>query len=255
MSSVRIRRCRLVASLAWALVAACSGAPRHPVDTAPLALEALEIHVDEGAGPLVVFLHGYGSAPETFLGLAERTDLPAGTGFVLPRAPLPIPDHDAGTMWWPLPAHFADIGRGPMPGAADARASVARLLDRAQGSYRDRPLVLGGFSQGAMVALDLALHDPRPIAGLVLMSGTMIDEPDTLARLDARRGLRVYASHGRLDSVLAYGGDLRLVDAMRDHGLDVHFTSFEGDHEVTPEVSTEVAAFIRDSVPRQRPPG
>lgn len=235
---------RLALSALFAL-GACSGGTHAQSEPTAVALEALEIHATSGEGPLVVFLHGYGSSPETFLGLAERTDLPAGTGFVLPRAPLPIPDYERGTMWWPLPPHFAEIARGPMPGADDARASVLRLLDRVQREQPHRPLVLGGFSQGAMVALDVALHDPRPIAGLVLMSGTMMDEAETLARLPSRRGLRVYASHGTHDSVLAFDGDQRLVEAMRAQGLDVAFTRFEGDHEVTPQVSNEVAAFIR----------
>ena len=35
-----------------------------------------------------------------------------------------------------------------------------------------RRLVLGGFSQGAMLAMDVALHTERALAGLVLMSVT-----------------------------------------------------------------------------------
>ena len=197
---------------------------------------------DRASGPVLVLLHGYGSAPETFLGLAQRTDLPRGTQLILPRAPHPVAN---GASWWPLPSDVNRITRERLPGMDEARARVSALLDHVARDMPQRPIVLGGFSQGAMVSLDVALHDAAPLAGLVLMSGTMIDEPETRAQLSSRRGLRVFLSHGREDPVLPYSEDLRLAEAMRASGLDVSFAPFEGGHVVTPRVSMEVAAFIR----------
>lgn len=224
--------------VALALVACTPGAPSAP------SLETLERNVGVGEGPVVVLLHGYGSAPEHFLGLADRTDLPAGTHLVFPRAPLAVPDVDHGTMWWPLPRDLDEIPRRREPGMDEARLRVGALLDRLATDYPRRPLILGGFSQGAMVSLDLALHDPRPLAGLALLSGTMIDEADTIARLDRLRGHHIYASHGTSDQVLRYETDSRLIALMEARGADVHFTTFDGGHVVTDEVSTELAAFI-----------
>ena len=232
-----------------ALLGCTAGAAPHP-------LETIERTVGDGDGPIVILLHGFGSVPETFLGLAARTDLPLGTRLVFPRGPDPVtvapragalPPTGApqGWMWWPLPRDLGRISRERLPGQDDARARVRALVDRLAQEMPGRPIVLGGFSQGAMVSLDVALHDPIPLAGLVLMSGTMIDEDDTLAHLDAHRGLRVYMSHGTHDPVLRYDEDVRLRDAMQAHGLDVSFTSFEGVHQVTEHVSMEVAAFIR----------
>jgi len=226
--------------LVLALAACSSGTPSA---TTP-ALETLERNVGRGAGPLVVLLHGYGSAPEHFLGLADRTDLPAGTLLVLPRAPLPIPDHDHGTMWWPLPDDLGRIPREHLPGVDEARARVTALLDRVAHDHPGRQMLLGGFSQGAMVSLDVALHERPRLAGLALLSGTFADEAGTSARLDALRGLPIYVSHGTSDDVLPYADDARLVEAMRAHGLDVSFTTFAGGHVVTDEVSTELAALI-----------
>jgi phospholipase/carboxylesterase len=228
-----------LASLVIALLAGCASGSQ------PSGIEAIERTVGEGDGPIVILLHGFGSVPETFLGLAQRGDLPPGTRLVFPRAPEHVPHHTDGLMWWPLPRDLERIPRERLPGMDDARARIRVLVDRLGNEMPGRPIVLGGFSQGAMVSLDVALHDPISLAGLVLMSGTMIDERDTLAHLEARRGLRVYMSHGTHDPVLRYADDVRLRDAMQLHGLDVSFTSFEGVHEVTERVSMEVAAFIR----------
>lgn len=222
------------------VVGACTSTPPSGPE-----LETLENTIGEGDGPVVVLLHGYGSQPEHFLGLVDRTDLPGGTHLVLPRAPLAIPNHEGGTMWWPLPRHYADIARARMPGMDAARLAVSALLDRLATDHPDRPIVLGGFSQGAMVSLDVALHDSRPLAGLALLSGTLIDERETRVRLDRLRTLPVFVSHGTSDDVLDYGTDARLVELMREHEIDVSFTTFDGGHVVTRDVSRELAAFIR----------
>ena len=232
---------RLVA-IALLLLPSCTSSA---TSTSVPTLDTIERTIGTGNGPIVVLLHGYGATPEGFLGLADRTDLPAGTLFVLPRAPLPIPGRDQGSMWWLLPDDLDRVTREPMPGIQGARARVRALLDRLTRAHAGRPLVLGGFSQGAMTSLDLALHDPRPLAGLALMSGTMIDERDTLARLPRRSGQRVYVSHGTRDDVLRYDDDdARLVDRMRAEGLDVRFATFDGGHVITEDVSTDLAAFI-----------
>jgi phospholipase/carboxylesterase len=204
----------------------------------------------DGNGPVVVLLHGYGSRPEDFLGFADRTDLPPGTRVILPYAPdstHPPDGPEGGFMWWRFTGEFHDARALSIPALPTARAHVARFLDALQvrlGVTSDR-IVLGGFSQGAMLALDFVLHDPRPLAGLVLLSGTFVDREGWLPLLPSRRGLRVYQSHGRADDVLYYPPAEELAAAMREAGIDVRFTSFDGAHEVTQQISEEVATFVR----------
>ena len=230
-------------ALALALVllalSACTSRARGPA-----LLETIERDAGAGVGPVVVLLHGYASGPEHLVGMAERTDLPSGTHFVFPRGPRPVEGVD-GSAWWPLPRDLSTLRDRRVPEMDDARARVIALLDHLRTRYPTRPLVLGGFSQGAMVSLDVALHDRRPIAGLALMSGTVVDEAATGALLDTRRGQRVYVSHGTRDDVLPYDDDARLVSEMREHGLDVEFSTFDGGHVMTDQIATDVAALIR----------
>ena len=65
-------------------------------------------------------------------------------------------------------------------GLSEARARSKRFSTPAKRSSR-RPrerIVLGGFSQGAMLACDVTLRAERPPAGLVAMSGAPICEPE-----------------------------------------------------------------------------
>ena len=91
-------------------------------------------------------------------------------------------------------------------GLAEARASVVAMLDayeRETSTPSDR-IVLGGFSQGSMLALDVALHTERALAGLVVLSGTLIASNEWLPLMAARKDLPVFQSHGTSDPILPF---------------------------------------------------
>ena len=194
-------------------------------------------------------LHGYGSRPEDFLGFSTRTDLPAGTRFVFPYAPEathPPYGPDGGFMWWRFTSDFSDPRQLRFPGLALARARVIELLDALQEELHvtsDR-IVLGGFSQGAMLSMDVALHDARPLAGVMLLSGSLVDQNEWVPRMPSRRGLRVLQAHGRQDDRLPFGHAEELSVRLRESGVDVRFHPFEGTHEVPAEVSEAVRDFV-----------
>lgn len=201
-----------------------------------------------GPGPVVlVMVHGYGSRPEDLLGFAQRTDFPHGTRVLMPRAPAlthPPVGPEGGRMWWLFPHDFHDLRHQQLDGVRQAQRALSAFLDRETDA--DDRVVLGGFSQGALLVLELAAHDPRPLEGLVLLSGTLMNQEELVPRLPSRAGLRVHLAHGLSDDVLPYARAEDLRGALVGAGLDVRFAPFEGGHEVTLEVSERAAAFVRD---------
>lgn len=226
----------------------CSAAP-HAIESTLPALRTLRR--GEGDGPVVVLLHGMGSRPEDMVSFADRTDLPVGTRFVFPYAPTPThpsAGREGGFVWWSLGDDFADPRRHRYPAMEVVRRQVIALLDELEVEYgvtSDR-IVLGGFSQGAMLAMDVVLHDRRPLAGVILMSGTFVDEAEWMPLMADRRDLRVFQSHGRQDPILLFGPAEELSQRLAANGVDVRFFPFEGEHHVTPDVSQRVAAFITE---------
>jgi phospholipase/carboxylesterase len=213
------------------------------------ALAGAERRGTDHTGPLFVMLHGYGSGPRGFGGLMARTDLPARLEIVCLRAPLethPPQGPEGGFMWWSFPDTFHDLRTRHFDGVSSARALVSRALD--QLGAATRPTVLGGFSQGALLTLDVALHDPRPLAGIVLLSGTLMDRAELAPRVASRAHLPAYLSLGLRDDVLDHAYAAELPPLLREGGLDVRLTEFDGGHEVTPQISDEVAAFVRETL-------
>lgn len=209
-----------------------------------------------GEGPLVVLLHGFGAPGTDLVPLARVMDVPRSTRFAFPEAPLELPpEYGGGRAWWMLDmdalqrAMIAgiprDLRREQPEGLPAARQKLTGALDAltAELGVGDG-LVLGGFSQGAMLSCDQVLHTERPLQGLALLSGAYVNEEDWAPRFASRAGLPVFQSHGRRDPILAFEGAEQLRAAMEGAGWDVRFTAFGGAHEIPMDVLDGLAAFI-----------
>lgn len=214
-----------------------------------------------GAGPVVVLLHGWGAPGDDLVPLAQEIDAPRGTRFVFPEAPLSFQmGFGESRGWWMLDiekrqreiaaGRARDLSREVPKGLAEARAKVIALLDELEHRAGARQVVLGGFSQGAMLACDVALHTGKPLAGLVLLSGTLLaaDEWTTLA--PKRKGLRVFQSHGSSDPLLPSFMAEQLRDLLKQGGLSVEWVSFRGGHEIPGLVLDKLGGFLRTVLAR-----
>jgi phospholipase/carboxylesterase len=203
-----------------------------------------------------VLFHGFGAPGDDLVALADAFDAPVR--FVFPAAPLELGGMYVGARaWWMIDfARIeADRARGTdrrdeIPdGLAEARTQVMALLDQLQAKFAIAPnqLVLGGFSQGAMISLDVALHRAAPPAGLILMSGTLIASPVWQPRMAQLAGVPVALSHGQQDPILPF----RTAEVLRDRliaaGAAVDWRPFVGGHEI-PGAAIEGATALLDKL-------
>jgi phospholipase/carboxylesterase len=99
------------------------------------------------------------------------------------------------------------------------------------------------------VAAEVAFTSPEPLAALVLLSVSPIDEATWRRHFAPRRGLRVFLAHGRDDRSLSFAAAERLRRELEDAGLDVTWFPFDGGHEITAQVVQALSAFL-DGLPR-----
>jgi phospholipase/carboxylesterase len=218
----------------------------------------LEAIVRGGSGPPeLVLLHGYGSRAEDWLQFESRFSLPPNTQLVYLQAPLRGPWAGRRGWWWlnltghvPPGEMFADYSKIHPPGI---QAAARRVRD----SLKDmkQPIVLGGFSQGAMTSAEIAFHSDQELAGLILLSGTTVDEEGWAEHFAGRRHLPIFIAHGRQDSVLPFDRMERFQARLRAFGLDVTWLPFDGDHGIPDQVVTAMNGFVRRAVQLQFPTG
>lgn len=209
-----------------------------------------------GSGPVMVLLHGYGAPQDDLVPFARWLGQQPGLGdarFFMLGAPLTA---GAGGAWWALPSRAereraraaGDLREGPVPsGLVSAREKVMAFLGelarREEVSVEE--ITLGGFSQGAMLSVDVALHAEQPPGTVFALSGAIRGQDEWPARFPEGRAPRIFVSHGRGDSLLPFELGEHLRDALRERGAQVSFLAFEGDHTIPPPVRTGLAAFLR----------
>jgi phospholipase/carboxylesterase len=215
----------------------------------------------EGAGPVVVLLHGFGAPGYDLVSLAEEIDAPLGTTFIFPEAPIVLPmEMYEGRAWWMIDmerlqmaivsGQIRDLSSEVPEGSKEANQLVNGMLDEIERRYKGRPLVLGGFSQGAMLSTDVALRGDRKLAGLMIMSGTLLAEAEWAPLMAARRGLPVIQSHGMLDPILPFMLADRLRTLLTGAGLAHTFIPFRGGHQIPGPALTELSKLLFSLVPR-----
>jgi phospholipase/carboxylesterase len=207
-----------------------------------------------GDGPLVVLLHGFGAPGDDLAPLWRVIDAPAGTRWAFPAAPLALEGMGfGGRAWWmiDIERHLTAMQRGDdapretPAGLDEAREKVTAMLDELERLVRPSKVVLGGFSQGAMVSCDVALRTDRPLAGVALLSGTLAAENEWAPRVAGRRALPFFQSHGTTDAMLPYARAEKLRDLLRGGGVDVTWISFRGGHEIPATVVDGLGKWLR----------
>lgn len=211
--------------------------------------------------PTIVLLHGFRAPGDDLAGLAEMIRVPPGSTLVFPEAlhdlaDLAGPMYAGARAWWMIDmarlelamrtGSIRDMSSEVPEGLEEARAAVIAMLDaleREEGIALDR-LVLGGFSQGAMLALDVTLHTARAVAGLVLLSGTFIAEREWAPRMGGRARTPVFQSHGTADPILPFSLAEKLRDVLATAGLPVTFDRFEGGHGIPPSTMKKLGDWL-----------
>jgi phospholipase/carboxylesterase len=222
----------------------------------PVAMAAprtVRVVTDE-RGPLVVLLHGFAGAPEDLAPFASSMGV--GARFVFPEGFADLGQFGLpGRGWWPSDgtgraAAIAggtprDLSPFEPEGLAEAHAALSILLDQLSLETAGAPLILGGFSQGAMLAFDIALRSQRTLTGVVQLSGARIAERLWNPLLAARSGTRAFISHGRSDPDLSFQATERFERELTAAGWLVDFCPFDGGHGVPIPALRGLKRFLR----------
>ncbi|MDX2054042.1 MAG: hypothetical protein SFV15_16700 [Polyangiaceae bacterium] len=211
-----------------------------------------------GTGPLIVLLHGYGAPGTDLVGLWREVNVPSSVRFAFPEAPiaLNLGFGEPGRAWWnidmaalqrvSITRDYEALANNVPEGLVEAREQLSLHLEllKEQLQVPDAQLLLGGFSQGAMLSCELAFETPLPLAGLCVLSGTLIHRSAWQPHMAARKGLAVLQSHGRADPILPFALAERLRDDMLGAGLQVQFIPFNGGHGIGGSVLDGLQSLI-----------
>jgi thioredoxin 1 len=197
---------------------------------------------------LALLIHGYGADEQDLGGLLSYLDPEGSLAVVLPRGKFPVPG-SAGYSWYGM--FDGDAAEGTY---AEALAELDDLLteqSEALGLPREESIV-AGFSQGAGLALGLALQRterPRPKAALAMSPAL-----DTAAfDLDERDAPPVLVQHGTHDPLIPVGRARALARQLQSLGVPTVYREYPMEHQVALESLRDASSWLTQVYAGERP--
>ena len=187
----------------------------------------------EAAGALVLF-HGRGADQYDLLPLLDALDPERRLSGYCPRGPLSLPP--GGAHWYAVPR----VGYPDPATFAQGYAAASGFVDE----LPHERIVLGGFSQGAVMALSVGLGVGRPRPAAVIGFSGFVPVVEGWD-LDAERPFPPIAlAHGTYDSVIPVEFGRRSRDLLVAAGATVDYHESPLDHAIDPHVVAELQRWL-----------
>jgi phospholipase/carboxylesterase len=227
---------------------------RHAVEKSIGPLKSLVLEGKPNTDTCIILFHGYGADASDLVPLADMMGIPNAT-WIFPDAPMEviIAPGIYGKAWFQIDQRRLEnalVSGQPLdmssvtPNGFEAAAKMALgLFENVRSKYKK--VFVGGFSQGAMLATEVALLSKNKPDGLIIYSGTLINKPRWEKLAKDAVGVPFFQSHGKNDALLGYEYAENLFNTLTDAGMNGDFFSFSGGHEIPQKVIENSGKFIK----------
>jgi phospholipase/carboxylesterase len=202
----------------------------------------------DGPFPAIVAFHGWGASAFDLIGLAPY--IADGRFMVLcPQGPIEVPlGGPVGYGWYPISMTGARPSESSVEEAVTA--SIA-FLDQAVERYPidRRKLAVLGFSQGGVMAFNVALRQPERFAALVGISTWFPPElAQKVVNHEALQQLPTLIQHGSADQAIEVGRGRQSVETLRGLKVPLIYREYDCGHEINAQALRDLSVFLTEKV-------
>ncbi len=197
---------------------------------------------DAGSKNLMIVLHGLGDSMAGYSWVPSALKFP-WLNYLLVNAP---DEYYGGFSWY-------DYAGDAATGVRRSIGLLHPLLDaqRAAGFPTEQTL-LSGFSQGCLMTLEAGLRYPHRLAGLVGLSGYVLDPQIVLREAaSAAKEQKILVTHGRQDPLIPCHKVKEQMDQLRAGGLQLEWQEFDKPHTIIEEEIAAMRKFIAQVMGRE----
>ena len=213
-------------------------------------LPAIEIETKPKPSHAVIWMHGLGADGNDFVPVVKEMKLPPlGIRFVFPHAPMrPVTINGGFVMraWYDIAYQelaFKEDERGLRESQKLIEDLIARENKRGIPSGR---IVLAGFSQGGVLALQTGLRQSKRLAGLMALSAYLPMSPMVEVERDAASNtVPIFMGHGITDNIVPPALGTMSRDSLIKLGYEVEWHQYPMPHSVCAEELADVSAWLK----------
>lgn len=194
---------------------------------------------------LLVLMHGVGSNEQDLFGLAAY--VPLQFHVISLRAPFAL--GQGAFAWFQFTVSADGVRHIHAPQEQQARALVQQTVEQAAQQLGVAPerVVLGGFSQGGIMALSQLLTQPQTLRAAVIWHSRLLPEIAHLhAPALAFEGKSAWVSHGSYDNVIPLTSAHAIRDKLGALPLELSYHEYAGAHEIRPEELRASMHWLQD---------
>jgi phospholipase/carboxylesterase len=212
-------------------------------------LPTIEIETRPKPSHSVVWLHGLGADGNDFVPIVQQLDLPPlGIRFVFPHAPMrPVTINGGFVMraWYDI-VYQDQAMKEDEHGLRQSQKMIEDLIAREESrGVPAKRIVLAGFSQGGVIALQTALRHPRRLAGTMSLSAYLpLAEKIAKERNPANNDIPVFLAHGTTDNIVPLPLGAASRDRLIKMGYEVNWHQYPMAHSVCPEELEDIGAWL-----------
>ena len=217
-----------------------------------------DCQIKDGDGPTILIFHGYGADSKDLAPLSQTIETNNECRWVFPNGPLEVPIGPGwmGRAWFPIDIEALEsaMAKGSYRDMSDFRPQHLEVMRKKAVALAEiltddtSELIIGGFSQGAMLALEVAMHLEKPPKAIVIWSGTLLNQTEWTENIMRLKNVPIFQSHGSTDPLLDPKAARKLQDLMKNAGCKTELIGFQGGHEIPLPVIQKTSEFLKQNI-------
>lgn len=214
-------------------------------------LESIEVAHHHPVKNTMIWLHGLGADGNDFVSFIPELNLPPETNmrFIFPHAPIKAVTINNGykmRAWYDIYGLSLNE-RIDTEGITQSVAEIEHLIERevARGIPTNH-IFLGGFSQGAAIALSTGLCYSKPLAGILGLSGYLPIAHELHQKANAANlHTPIFLAHGTQDPIVPFALGQATQQFLAQANYPVSWHTYPIPHSVCPEEITDISRWLQ----------
>ncbi len=198
--------------------------------------------------PVLILLHGYGSSEGDLIEIAKTLD----ERFLTFSLRAPFKGSEVGYSWYELTRTRTNELTSNYTELKESKAKILSFISNACKTYKadSTKVFLMGFSQGAIMAYDIALTSPTKIAGILALSGKMLEETKkAMTQATSVAKIKFFIAHGNSDNMIPIKEAEKANEFLKTNTIkEVTYKTYEMPHSISGAELNDIKAWLKKQI-------
>ena len=189
----------------------------------------------------IIMIHGYGSDEKDLFGF--RTYFP-NSDFYCVQGPITLGVNSFS--WYKITFNKDGSKERDLIQAQSSLKQLAEFIATVKNNTTNK-IIIGGFSQGAILSLQLAIEYPKLMNGVICFSGMPWSETGTTSKTIDHAKIKAFYGHGVQDNVLPISEGRKCKNIITESGMNMTYKEYAMNHQIIEQEIKDVIEWYRSN--------